>query len=120
MILNRIVTELESLKANKGGEKIPHDAISAIVIKSKPTFQWLTKDMIKYHIKKLNKTNHDTIEVTPSTSITPPTTQGHIGGRTVATTSSSVSTLTAASLSSLCDTSRQQRFPPCAQLGTIW
>ena len=110
-ILNRIVTELEALKANNGGEKIPHGAISTIAIRMKLKHQWLTKDMIKYRIKKLNNNKcHGTMQVTPNANSTPPTTQGHGGGRTVVTASSSVSTLTAASLSSSCD-SRQQSFP---------
>ena len=82
------------------------------VIEMKPTLQWLTKDMIKYHIKKLNNKNQGT----PSASDTPSTTLVHnTGGRTIATASSSVSTLTAASLSSPCD-SRQQSFPPLSTI----
>jgi hypothetical protein len=54
LVLNNIIRELEATKANNGGT-LPHGAISRMVSEKKATLTWLTKDMIKYHLKKLNK-----------------------------------------------------------------
>jgi hypothetical protein len=51
--LNYIVRELEAAKANNNG-RIPYGGISSTCDKMKPALPWLTKDMIKYHLKKLN------------------------------------------------------------------
>ncbi len=55
LILNHIVMQLERDKANNNG-KLAIGAISMIVARMKPTAPFLTKDMIKYHLWKLNKT----------------------------------------------------------------
>ena len=55
IILNHVVMELERDKANNNG-KLGYGAISAIVARMKPTAPFLTKDMVKYHLRKLSKT----------------------------------------------------------------
>ena len=62
--LNYIVRELEAAKANNNG-KIPYGGISNICEKMKPALPWLTKDMIKYHLKKLNKCTNEATNMPP-------------------------------------------------------
>jgi hypothetical protein len=52
--LNIVARKVEIAKANNGGT-IPYGALSGIVTKMKPTLPWLTKEMLRTHIKKLNK-----------------------------------------------------------------
>ena len=54
LILNNIVMELETLKANNNG-KLPYGAISNIVASKAATQTWLTKPMVQYHLQKLNQ-----------------------------------------------------------------
>ena len=58
--LDYIVRELETAKANSNG-KIPYGGISNICKKMKPTLPWLTRDMIKYRLKKLNMNETETV-----------------------------------------------------------
>jgi hypothetical protein len=51
--LDYIVRELEAAKANNDG-KIPYGGISDMYKKMKPALPWLTRDMIKYRLRKLN------------------------------------------------------------------
>lgn len=53
IILNHIVMELESEKANNSG-KLPYGAITRVVERMRPHVPLLTEDKIKYHLRKLN------------------------------------------------------------------
>jgi hypothetical protein len=52
IILNHIVMKLESEKANNSG-KLPYGAITQIVVRMRPHLPSLTKDKIKYHLRRL-------------------------------------------------------------------
>jgi hypothetical protein len=52
--LTTITTELELLRANNEG-KVPYGAITWIVAEYKDSFPWLNKDLVKNHLRKLNK-----------------------------------------------------------------
>ncbi len=52
--LTAIATELELLRANNNS-KIPYGAVARLVNEYKDSFPWLNKDMVKNHIRRLNK-----------------------------------------------------------------
>ena len=54
MALNIVARKIEVEKANNGGV-LKYKAMTDIVNSMKPTLPWLTKDMLRNHIKKLNK-----------------------------------------------------------------
>jgi hypothetical protein len=54
MALNKVARKVEIMKANNGGVA-PYGAVSAIVSKMKPTLPWLNVEMLRSHLKKLNK-----------------------------------------------------------------
>jgi hypothetical protein len=54
MALNIVARKVEIMKANNGGVA-PYGAVSAIVSKMKPTLPWLNVEMLRSHLKKLNK-----------------------------------------------------------------
>ena len=60
--LNYIVRELEAAKQTTTEEFRMEEFLVCICDKMKPALPWLTKDMIKYHLKKLN--THDANEAT--------------------------------------------------------
>ena len=53
LVLNNIVRELEATKANNGGVLL-YGAITRLVANKGGKITWLTKDMVMYHLKKLN------------------------------------------------------------------
>ena len=54
MALNIVARKVESVKANNGGVA-PYGTVSAIVREMKPFLPWLNKEMLRSHMKKLNK-----------------------------------------------------------------
>ena len=52
--LTTVATDLELLKANNEG-RVPYGAIARLVGEYKESFPWLNKDMVKNHLRKLNK-----------------------------------------------------------------
>lgn len=68
IILNHIVRELETEKANNGG-KLHYRAISKTVDKWKPELPFLTKDIVKYHLRKLSTRNNVVLAVETNKSI---------------------------------------------------
>ena len=78
-ILNTILVEIETAKANHDSKTVPYGFIATLIEKKKPMIPWLTKDRIYNHMKKLkkelNKTKscYDTDEL-PTLSISTPVT----------------------------------------------
>jgi hypothetical protein len=54
MALNIVERKVEIARANNNGS-VPHGALNDIVTQMKPTLHWLTKDMLRSHVNKLNK-----------------------------------------------------------------
>ena len=54
MALNIVARKVEAAKANNGGV-VKYKMITDIVESMKPTIPWLTKDMLKNHMKKLER-----------------------------------------------------------------
>ncbi len=54
MALNIVARKVEIMKANNIGVA-PYGAVSAIVSKMKPSLPWLNAEMLRSHLKKLNK-----------------------------------------------------------------
>ena len=54
MALDIVARKVEIAKANIHGS-VPHGALNGIVTQMKPTLPWLTKEMLRSHVKKLNK-----------------------------------------------------------------
>ena len=54
MALDIVARKVEIAKANNNGS-LPHGALNDIVTQMKPTLPWLTKEMLRSHVKKLNK-----------------------------------------------------------------
>ena len=54
MALNIVARKVEIAKANNGGTT-PYGTLSGIVAKLKPNLPWLTRAMLRTHIKKINK-----------------------------------------------------------------
>lgn len=52
--LNIVARKVEIVKANNNGS-VPHGALNDIVTQMKPTLPWLTKEMLRSHVKKLNR-----------------------------------------------------------------
>lgn len=52
--LNIVARKVEIMKANNNGS-VPHGALNDIVTQMRPTLPWLTKEMLRSHVKKLNK-----------------------------------------------------------------
>ena len=60
LVLNNIVRELEATKANNAGVLL-YGAITRLVANKGGKITWLTKDMVMYHLKKLNNNNTDLV-----------------------------------------------------------
>ena len=54
MALTIVARKIEIAKANNGGTT-PYGTLSGIVAKMMPTLPWLTREMLRTHIKKINK-----------------------------------------------------------------
>ena len=54
--LNMVVSRIETVKANKGaGIELPYGTIAKVIDELLPTYPWLSRNMVKYHLKMLNK-----------------------------------------------------------------
>ena len=62
LVLNNIVRELEATKANNVGVLL-YGAITRLVANKGGKITWLTKDMVMYHLKKLNNNNNTDLVV---------------------------------------------------------
>ena len=60
LVLNNIVRELEATKANNAGVLL-YGAITRLVANKGGKITWLTKDMVKYPLKKLNNDSKDLV-----------------------------------------------------------
>jgi hypothetical protein len=92
--LNIVATRVETLRANSEGATAPYGAINTIIADLLPTFPWLSKSMVKYHLIKLNKQGNEDRRAFPTvtaTSISCSLSSGRDSDRT----SSTLSTLTA-------------------------
>ena len=54
MVFDIVARKIEIAKANNNG-LVPHGALNDIVTQMKPTLPWLTKEMLRSLVKKLNK-----------------------------------------------------------------
>ena len=50
-----MASQIETARANSNGVTAPYGAIKTIIEEMLPTFPWLSKNMVKYHLIKLNK-----------------------------------------------------------------
>ena len=52
--LNMVASRIETVKANKGGGiELPYGTIAKVIEELLPTFPWLSRNMVKYHLKCL-------------------------------------------------------------------
>jgi hypothetical protein len=54
LLINHIVRNLEESKANSASGKIPYGLIGKCVKEIQPLCPWITRGMVKHHLKKLN------------------------------------------------------------------
>ena len=80
LALQTIATKLETIKANSGGLQLPYGAVTDVVKEMQPTYTWLTKDMVRDHLKtQRRKKNRCT-----TSSIAPNSTEERIASSTTA------------------------------------
>ena len=92
--LNIVASRVETLRANSDGSTAPYGAINTIIKELLPTFPWLSKNMVKYHLIKLNKQGKDD-RTTTAVTVTSSPRSSSSGRADSDQTSSTLSTLTA-------------------------
>ena len=56
MALNMVAMQVEAIRSNRPCGTVPRNGIDNIIQEMLSTFPWLTKNMVKYHLVKLNAT----------------------------------------------------------------
>jgi hypothetical protein len=93
LALNIVASRVEAARANSYGATAPYGAIKTIIEEMLPTFPWLSKNMVKYHLIKLNKKgNEDSATTSMALTTTPP--YSSLERHSDQTSSSTLSTLT--------------------------
>jgi hypothetical protein len=92
-------TSLELLKANNNG-KVPYGAIAQLVGEYKDSFLWLDKDMVKNHLRRLNKLE-ESKDSTTSTQLSIANTLINLAGNSSGGATTNTTSITATIASSL-------------------
>jgi hypothetical protein len=90
--LNIVASRVETARANSSSATAPYGAINTIIEEMLPTFPWLSKNMVIYHLIKLNKKGDEDSATTMVPTTTSPSSSS--GRHSDKTSSSTLSTLT--------------------------